>query len=105
MSSASKQLCQARTRTRISELEKANQTLQNQIELVNNKLSHRTSILAQTNAELSDLQTQYKEVLQKLVELSQRPTASDFSATEERLYRSQLKEQSICISALQGRLG
>jgi chromosome segregation ATPase len=80
MSSAADQF--ARAMMKISELEKVNQALQNQIELFTNELSHKTFVLAQTNAELSDLQTQYKQVLQKLVELRQWPTATELSPAE-----------------------
>jgi chromosome segregation ATPase len=89
MSSAADEF--ARSRTKTSELEKANQALQNQTELVKKEFSHKTSILEQKNTELSDLQTQYKQVLQKLVQLSQRPTAADLSSAEKGLYHLQFK--------------
>ena len=92
----------AQLKDRVEELEKANQALQNQLELANNELAHKTAILTQTSNELSDLQKQYKQVLQKLVEMTQR-LGDDLTSESERLYREQLKEQSICIATLQDR--
>ena len=89
-------------RERVAELEKANQVLANQLELANNELAHKSAILTQTSSELSELQTQYKQVLQKLVEMTQR-LGDDLTSEAERLYREQLKEQSICIATLQDR--
>jgi hypothetical protein len=91
-------------RQRISELEKSNQTLQHQLELANNELSHKNAILSQTNSELTEMQSQYKQVLQKLAELNQRPPPNELTSREEALFRSQLREQSLCISALQNRV-
>jgi chromosome segregation ATPase len=102
MSIGADQLSQARLR--IGELEKANQSLQHQLELVNNELQHKNAILTQTNSELTEMQAQYKQVLQKLAEMSQRPSAQELTSQEESLLRSQLREQSVCIGALQNRV-
>lgn len=87
----------------IAELERKNQELQNAVELARNELSHKTAILSQTSTELSELQTQYKQVLQKLVDMSQR-SGSDLTSEEERIYRAQLYEQSMCIATLEDRV-
>lgn len=91
-----------RSERTIAELERKNQILQNEIELARSEAAHKTSILAQTSAELSELQGQYKQLLQKLSTMGQKtvPMTSD----EERLYREQLFEQSACIATLENRV-
>ncbi|KAK8897265.1 hypothetical protein M9Y10_015204 [Tritrichomonas musculus] len=91
-------------RLKISDMEKENLELRNQIEILNNELSQKTNILTQTNSELSDLQKQYKQALEKIVELSKKTSGRGLSPEEERVYRLQLAEQASCISTLQDRL-
>jgi hypothetical protein len=50
------------------------------------------------------MQVQYKQVLQKLAEMSPRRSVQPLTSQEEALLRSQIREQSICISALQNRV-
>jgi Asp-tRNA(Asn)/Glu-tRNA(Gln) amidotransferase C subunit len=94
----------SQTQTRIAELEKLNQKLQHDLDLAQSELQHKSAILAQTNTELAEMQTQYKEVLQKLTEVSEHPPSKDLPSEQESLFRSQLREQSVCISTLQNRL-
>ena len=91
-------------RSKISDLEKENLTLHSQIELSNNELSNKTTVLNQTNSELTELQKQYRESLDKIVELSKKTSNRNLSPEEERIYRLQLAEQASCISTLQDRL-
>lgn len=91
-------------RSKISDLEKENLTLHSQIELLNNELSNKTTVLNQTNSELTELQKQYRESLDKIVELSKKTSNRNLSPEEERIYRLQLAEQASCISTLQDRL-
>ncbi|OHT17122.1 hypothetical protein TRFO_12645 [Tritrichomonas foetus] len=94
----------AEMRLKIADLEKENLSLQNQVEILNNELSQKNMILKKTNSELSELQTQYKQALDKIVELSHKSGEKHMTSEEERIYRSQLAEQSVCISTLQDRL-
>jgi septal ring factor EnvC (AmiA/AmiB activator) len=93
-----------KARAKLASLEKANQALQNQIELLETELSHKTEILGKVERDKSDLQTQYKEVLQKLVEMSEKTPGNGLTFEDERYYRTQLKEQSLCIATLENRL-
>jgi len=93
-----------RLRRSVAELEQKNQSLRSELELAHNELAHKSAILVQTSTELADLQTQYKQVLQKLVEVSQRPETGTLEPAEERFYRTQLREQSACIAALEDRV-
>lgn len=87
-----------------SDPEKINQELQNKIELLTNELEHKTTILNKTTAELAESQKQYKQVLAKMVDLSQKPAQKALSSLEEKIYRDQLTEQAMCINTLQNRL-
>lgn len=94
----------ANLRTKIAEIEKENMKLQNQVEILNNELSQKNAILNQTNKELTELQTQYRQSLDKIVELSTKSSDRVLTPEEERVYRNQLSEQASCIAALQDRL-
>ena len=92
---------------KIAALEKENQKLNNQVALLKSELEHKTTILAQTNQELTESQSQYKQLLAKMVELSQKPTTipqSDIDPQEVQSLQMQLREQQLAISALQDNL-
>ena len=94
----------AEMRLKIADMEKEILSYRNQIEILNNELSQKNDILEKTNSELSELQKQYKQALDKIVELSQRSKEKYLTSEEERIYRAQLSEQSVCIATLQDRL-
>lgn len=90
---------------RIFELEKENQDLKNQITLLQSELKHKTSILNQTNSELEESQTQYKQLLSKMVEMNQNLSSSDdYDSGEVKALRLEIREQQKVISILENQL-
>lgn len=88
---------------RYYELEKQFQSLENENNLLKYELNQKAEILSKVTKELSQIQIQYKQSVDKIVELSSKKAENNFSLSDQ-VYQKQLRNQAQVIDSLQNRL-